>query len=72
MSKIIVIGAGIAGLAAANLLQRQGVDVTVLEARERIGGRIHVDYSWGMPVAKGAAWIHGGQNNPIAAKIIQY
>lgn len=72
MSKIIVIGAGIAGLAAANLLQRQGADVTILEARERIGGRIHVDYSWGMPVAKGAAWIHGGQNNPMLDLAKQY
>ncbi|KAJ5612065.1 hypothetical protein N7510_005259 [Penicillium lagena] len=38
--RIIVIGAGISGLRAASTLQRHGVDVVVLEARDRIGGRI--------------------------------
>lgn len=37
---IIVVGAGISGLRAASLLVRHGVEVTVLEARDRIGGRI--------------------------------
>src|SRR5918997_53670 len=37
----IVVGAGLAGLAAAYVLKRAGWDVTVLEARERRGGRIH-------------------------------
>jgi monoamine oxidase len=39
--RIIVVGAGLAGLAAARLLHRQGIDVQVLEARTRVGGRIY-------------------------------
>lgn len=65
MNKIIVIGAGIAGLAAANHLRQSGLEVTILEARDRFGGRIHVDYSWGFPISKGATWIHGAANNPM-------
>jgi len=38
--KVIVIGAGVAGLAAAQQLQRFGMEVIVLEARDRVGGRI--------------------------------
>lgn len=38
--KVIVVGAGIAGLRAASVLQRHGVEVVILEARDRIGGRI--------------------------------
>lgn len=39
--KLVVLGAGISGLRAASCLQRHGVDVVILEARNRIGGRIH-------------------------------
>lgn len=40
--KVVIVGAGISGLRAAHILQRHGVDVTVLEGRpDRIGGRIH-------------------------------
>jgi len=38
-TKVVVIGAGISGLSAARLLHQHGVDVVVLEARERVGGR---------------------------------
>ena len=64
---VLVIGAGIAGLRAAEVLAAGGRRVIVLEARDRIGGRIHTDRSWGVPVELGASWIHGVQNNPIAA-----
>lgn len=39
-AKVIVLGAGISGLRAASVLQRHGLDVTIVEARDRIGGRI--------------------------------
>jgi len=39
--RTVVVGAGLAGLAAADLLRREGAEVTVLEARDRVGGRVH-------------------------------
>ena len=39
-NKVVVIGAGIAGLTAAYRLQQQGIDVELYEARSRVGGRI--------------------------------
>jgi polyamine oxidase len=62
---VVVVGAGIAGLAAARHLADGGVRVTVLEARERIGGRIWTDTSLGVPIDLGAAWLHGTDGNPI-------
>lgn len=61
----IVIGAGIAGAAAARTLADAGVRVKVLEARGRIGGRLHDDARWGQPIELGAAWIHGVRGNPV-------
>lgn len=69
---VIVIGAGIAGLAAARMLQQQGVQVTVVEGRNRPGGRIWTDHSLGLPLDLGAAWIHGPQGNPITLLAQQY
>ena len=63
--KILVVGAGFAGLAAAKELHESGYDVTVLEARNRIGGRIYTDRSTGIALDMGASWIHGLRNNPI-------
>ncbi|MGC1497091.1 MAG: NAD(P)/FAD-dependent oxidoreductase [Sulfitobacter sp.] len=64
--KIIVVGAGIAGLAAAQQLQSQGAEVIVLEAEDYIGGRIRTDRSMGAPFEYGAGWIHGpSARNPI-------
>lgn len=65
---VLVVGAGIAGLRAAEVLVAQGRHVIVLEARDRLGGRIHTDRSWGVPVDLGASWIHGVDGNPIAAR----
>ncbi len=64
--KIIIIGAGIAGLAACTRLQEYGFDVTILEARNRCGGRVWIDNTLGVPVGLGAGWIHGVDENPIA------
>lgn len=66
--QILVLGAGIAGLAAAKTLKQQGYEVLVLEGRERVGGRIHTSRLWSQyPVDLGASWIHGDQDNPITA-----
>lgn len=62
---ILVIGAGMAGIAAARTLHDAGCTVTVLEARERIGGRTHTDSSLGVDIDLGAAWIHGPTANPL-------
>ena len=64
--KIIVIGAGISGLVAANILKNKGADITVLEAKEHVGGRIRTDWRLGAPFEVGAGWIHGpSQQNPV-------
>lgn len=65
---MVVIGAGIAGLAAAADLVRGGAQVTVVEARDRIGGRIHTSLAWpDLPMDLGASWIHGLDGNPVTA-----
>lgn len=64
--KIIVIGAGIAGLAAASRLAGRGHQVTVLEARPRLGGRTWTSAIWpDAPVDLGASWIHETNGNPL-------
>lgn len=56
----IVIGAGIAGLAAAQYLHKAGHEVTILEAKDRIGGRVYTNRSFtDHPVELGAELIHG-------------
>ncbi|WP_111106145.1 NAD(P)/FAD-dependent oxidoreductase [Curtobacterium sp. MCLR17_007] len=62
---VIVVGAGVAGLAAARALVLAGQDVVVLEARDRIGGRTWTDTALGVPVDLGASWIHGVDGNPL-------
>jgi monoamine oxidase len=61
MSEVVVIGAGCAGLAAAYELRRAGIDVVVLEARDRVGGRISTLRvpSLPVPVELGAEFVHG-------------
>jgi len=62
---VVIVGAGMAGLAAARELKNHGFEVTIVEARERPGGRIWTDRTLGLPVDLGAAWIHGPRANPI-------
>lgn len=64
--RVFVIGAGIAGLSAAQALKDAGHAVMVLEGRDRIGGRIHTSRLWpDVPVDLGASWIHGVDDNPL-------
>lgn len=63
----LVIGAGMAGLRAAQMLSQAGQRVLVLEARNRLGGRTWTDDALGLPVDLGASWIHGIEGNPIHA-----
>lgn len=63
----IIVGAGMAGLAAADRLADQGERVTVLEARNRLGGRIHSVRTWGgITLDVGASWMRGEENNPLS------
>ncbi len=62
---VIVIGAGISGLAAAKKLKDKGFTVIVLEAQEKVGGRLRTDRSLGVAFDEGASWIHGPNGNPI-------
>jgi len=64
---VVVIGAGIAGLAAARWLVDQGYEVVVLEAAGNIGGRLRTDWSLGPPFEVGAGWIHSPDGNPVSA-----
>lgn len=67
---VIVIGGGISGVAAARFLQNAYFKVLLLESRDRLGGRIHTDKSFGYPVDMGASWLHGVCNeNPLAPLI---
>ena len=65
--EVIVVGAGMAGLAAARTLMLSGVQVAVLEARDRIGGRAYTESTtFGLPYDHGCTFIHSADENPIA------
>jgi monoamine oxidase len=67
---VIVVGAGVAGLRAAELLRATaGLDVVVLEARDRVGGRVHTVAPWGAPLDLGAAWLRDLGYDPIASRL---
>ncbi|KAI0096070.1 FAD/NAD(P)-binding domain-containing protein [Nemania sp. FL0031] len=64
--RVGIVGAGLAGLRCADILLQHGFDVTVIEGRNRLGGRVRqVPLTPGRLVDAGPNWIHGTNNNPI-------
>src|SRR5215813_1477653 len=64
---VAVIGAGAAGIAAARRLgEGDEFSVLVLEARDRIGGRVHTIEPAGFPLDRGAEWLHSADRNPLS------
>jgi monoamine oxidase len=62
----LIIGGGIAGLAAARHLTEAGLRVTLLEARDRLGGRIYTHSTGKFPVELGAEFVHGRPNEILS------
>lgn len=66
--RVVIVGAGVAGLAAARVFVRRRVPFVLLEARDRIGGRAYTDWkSLGMPFDQGCGYLGAPQVNPVAA-----
>jgi monoamine oxidase len=64
---VAVIGAGAAGISAARRLLEAGTaSVLVLEARNRVGGRINTIAPAGFPCDRGAEWLHSADRNPLS------
>lgn len=66
---VVVIGAGLAGLATARLLKRQGASVVLLEARDRVGGRVHSQQLGSGPVIDLGAQFIGDAQQRISALV---
>jgi monoamine oxidase len=66
---VIVIGAGLAGLSAADALRRAGRRVMVLEARDRVGGRTWTDTYEGVRIERGGQWI--GPDQPLVYALVR-
>ena len=70
---VVVVGGGMAGIAAARKLQQNGHKVTLLEARDRMGGRVWTSTSLGFPTDLGASWIHGANaQNPLTPFVSEF
>ncbi|KAH6664652.1 hypothetical protein B0J14DRAFT_607419 [Halenospora varia] len=63
--RVCIIGAGISGLRCAAVLLENSYDVTIIEARDRIGGRITQKQMGSLDVDIGANWVHKGDDNPV-------
>src|SRR6267143_254316 len=64
--QVVIIGAGVAGLTAARALSAAGARVLVLEARDRLGGRVMTQYTVEGPVELGAEFVHGAFPETLA------
>lgn len=64
---VVVVGAGVAGLAAARHLRGRGIPVVLIEALPRIGGRATTTMVGGEPFDMGATWLHDAARNPLVA-----
>ncbi len=63
---VVIVGAGAAGIAAAQTLKKAGRSYVIVEALDRIGGRAWTDSrTFGVPFDIGCAWLHAGNNNPF-------
>ena len=67
VERVVVVGAGISGLTVANALSHGGIACVVVEARDRIGGRLHTIDMAGSSVDMGGSWIHMPIGNPMRA-----
>ena len=81
--KVLIVGAGAAGLAAANVLEDNGIDYQIIEATNRFGGRIEKSDNFSdLPIDLGAEWIHhkpdilnklkAEKENHLEARLIKY
>ncbi|ANZ77527.1 BA75_04485T0 [Komagataella pastoris] len=68
--KVIIVGAGISGIKAAVDLKSNGVDVLILEGRDRIGGRLVATNETSVSLDLGASWFHRVPNNVLYEKVI--
>ncbi|MET3664384.1 FAD-dependent oxidoreductase [Caulobacter sp. 1776] len=66
---IAIVGAGAAGLAAAEQVAASGLSGLLLEARDRLGGRGHTIQTPIGPIDLGCEWLHSADHNPLVAKI---
>jgi len=66
-ARVAVVGAGAAGLSCAGELKRLGFEPVLLEASDRVGGRVRSGDLDGTPVELGASWIHGTRGNPLTS-----
>lgn len=67
--QVIVVGAGIAGLTAADAARCAGAEVLVVEGRDRIGGRIRTLPLGPGKIDLGGAWVHNPTGNPVAESL---
>ncbi len=65
---VVIVGAGAAGIAAAQSLHNKGLSTIILEASDHVGGRVYTDRTtFGFPYDVGAHWLHNGKLNPYQA-----